>query len=73
MNDFWLPCQKCGIGEFLIYGLCSKCDPELHCEWNKGMYIFTQITIAFNMETGKEPLEAWNEFEEFCNRKEYQL
>ena len=69
VDDFGFPCQKCSKRTFLIRGMCSKCAPTLHNTFNEQMDAYSKAAAAFKIETGKEPLAAWYEFERWCDKK----
>ena len=66
-STFWFPCKQCHRQEgVLIGGVCSKCGPDIHAEWQARANAHDALAERYYAETGIKPLANWNAFEDWC-------
>lgn len=64
-----LSCHGCGAAAFTVGGLCAACDPLRHLDHREMMAGYDAAAAQFTAETGREPLQAWEEFEAWMDRQ----
>lgn len=56
-------CRQCFRDASLIRGLCDQCAPQLHQQHARAMSAVNSLTDRFKLETGKDALAHWYEYE----------
>lgn len=59
-------CRKCQKpAPFLFRGMCEKCAPDVHHEFNETLAVYAALSKQYEAETGKRAIDDLDAFDEW--------